>query len=213
MSENRKNNWVFLLWSTFAGKISFFISAVITSMVLSPLDFAIIDTILAGGISGLFLGIFLMNYYRIQKMMLAGLVAVPVGFWSAFILAGGVDLIFSLIGFNTENPSIYNIENIIGIIFMGIICGAIFGAIIYGRKSIWVFSAVCGMVSFPFGILVSFFNSEHPIKATIENLLAVFGSIDLNFLAIITSFGIGIGLSIGLFSILKQKRTVNGEDN
>jgi hypothetical protein len=101
-------------------------------------------------------------------------------------------------------------ENIIGIIFMGIICGAIFGATIYGRKSILTFSAVCGLVSFSFGILVGFFNSGHPIKATFENLFAVFGPIDLNFLAIITSFGVGIGLSIGLFSMLKQKSTEKG---
>lgn len=207
MSEIKKTKISYLLWSTLAGTISYFVSAVITSMVMSSLDFAIIDTIFAGGIGGLFLGLFLMNHHKIPKMGLAGLIAVPVGFWGTFILAGGADLLFSLIGVNIENPNIYNIENIIGIIFMGIICGAIFGAIIYGRKSIWVFSAVCGMVSFSFGILVGFFNSGHTIKATFENLLAVFGPIDLNFLAIITSFGIGIGLSIGLFSILKQKST------
>lgn len=208
MFEIRKNKWIFLLLSTFAGKISFFISAVITSRVLTLLDFVIVDTILAGGIGGLLLGIFLMNFHNIQKMVLAGLVAIPVGFWSAFILARGVDLLFSSIGVNTKNPNIYNIENIIGIIFMGVICGAIFGAIIYGRKSIWVFSAVCGMVSFPFGILVGLFNTGHPIKSTYEELLAVFGPVDLNFLAIMTSFGIGIGLSIGLFGMLKQKSTV-----
>ncbi len=204
MSEIRKNAWVFLIWSTLAGTISFFVSAIIMSMVLSSLGFAIINTILAGGIGGLFLGILLLKLHEIRKMALAGLIAVPIGFWGAFILAGGVDLLFFLIGI-AENPNIYNIENIIGIIFMGIICGAIFGGFIYGRKSIWVFSVVCGMVSFPFGILVGLFNSEHPIKTKIENLLAVFGPIDLNFLAIITSFGIGIGFSIGLFRMLKQK--------
>ncbi len=115
----RKNAWVFLLWSTFTATISLFASAVITSMVLSPLDFAIIDTILAGGIGGLFLGIFLMNRHKVPKMSLAGLAAIPIGFWSAFILAGGVDLLLSLIGVNIENPNIYNIENIIGIILMG----------------------------------------------------------------------------------------------
>lgn len=204
MSEIRKNAWVFLLWSTLAGTISFFVSAIIMSIVLSPLDFAIIDTILAGVIGGLFLGIFLRKRHEIRKMALAGLVAVPIGFWGAFILARGVDLLFSLIGINTENPNIYNIENIIGIIFMGIICGAIFGVFIYGRKSIWVFSVVCGVISFPFGILIGLFNSGHPLKSTFENLLAVFGPTDLNFLAIITSFGIGIGLSIGLYEKVKQ---------
>ena len=45
MSETKTT---YLLWSMLTGTISFFASAVITSMVLLPLDFAIIDTILAG---------------------------------------------------------------------------------------------------------------------------------------------------------------------
>lgn len=137
--------------------------------------------------------------------MLAGFIAIPIGFWSAFILAGVVDLLFLLFGVNPEDLNICGIANIIEITLQGLICGAIFGGIIYGRKSIRVFSVICGMVSLPFGILVSLFNSGHPIKATLENLLGVFGILDLNFLAIMMSFGIGIGLSIGLFSMLKQK--------
>lgn len=207
MPEIRKNAWVFLLWSTLAGTISFFIAGVIGCIILLCLDNSILETIIAGGLGGLLLGISLGKPKMIGKMALAGLVAIPVGFWSAFILAGGVDLLLSLIGVNTESPSIYNIGNIIGIIVMGIICGAIFGAILNGRKAIWIFSAVGGIVSFPFGILVGLFNAGQPIKATFENLLAVFGSIDLNLLAIITSFGVGIGLSIGLFSTLKQRST------
>lgn len=210
MSGIKKNGLVFLLWSMLAGTISFFSSAALIDILLFPVDFAIIGTILVGGLGGLLLGIFLLKQHKIRKMMLAGFMAVPIGFWSAFILAGGVDLLLLLFGVNPENPGIYGISNIIGITVQGLICGAIFGAIIYGRKSIWTFSAVCGIVSFPFGILVGFFNSGHPIKATFESLFAVFGLIDLNFLAIITSFGIGIGLSIGLFSMLKQKSTEKG---
>jgi len=208
ITEMRKNPAVFLVWSTLAGTISFLVSAGITSMLLSPLDFAIIDTFLAGGIGGLLLALLLLNRPKIPIMGLAGLLAVPFGFWGAFILAGGVDLLFSLIGIATQNPYIYNIENIIGIIFMGIICGAIFGAITYGRTSIGVFSAVGGVVSFPFGILVGLFNSGDPIKATFENLLTVWGPMDLNFLAIITSFGMGIGLSIGLFRMLDKTDSI-----
>lgn len=204
----KKNALVFLLWSTLAGTISFFISSVLIAMVISRVDLVIFDTILAGGIGGLLLGIFLLKQFQIRKIMLAGFIAVPIGFWGAFILAGGVDLLLALMGVNSENPKIYGIGNIIGIILMGLICGAIFGAIIYGHRSIWLFSAVCGVISFPFGILVGLFNSGHPIKAMTENLLAVFGSIDLNFLAIITSFGIGIGLSIGLYEKLKQSGIV-----
>lgn len=210
MFKTSKAKVVYLLWALLSGKLSFFISGVIACTILLHLNTYILETIISGGLAGLLLAVFLGMFKMIGKMTLAGLASVPVGFWSAFILAGGVDLLLSLIGVNTRNLNIYNIENIIGIIFMGIICGAIFGAIAYGRKSIWMFSAVCGMVSFLFGILVSFFNSGHPIKASFENLFAVLGPIDLNFLAIITSFGIGIGLSIGLFSMLKQKSTRKG---
>jgi len=115
--------------------------------------------------------------------------------------------LFTLIGENADNPNINGIVNVIGIVFMGLLCGAIFGAIIYGRKSIGLFSAVGGLISFPFGLLVGLFNSGHPIKAILENQLAVLGSIDLNFLAIITSFGIGIGLSMGLYEMLTHNQT------
>lgn len=200
MLEIRKNAWIFLICSTLAATISFFVSSALMAVVMTHVDFVIFDTVFAGGIGGLLLGIFLMKRYKIRKMMLAGFFAVPIGFWGAFILVGGVDLLFSLIGVNSENPNIYGIGNIIGIILMGLICGAIFGAKIYGRKAIWLYSVVCGIVAFPFGVLVGLFNAEHPIKATFENLLAVLGPINLNFLAIITSFGVGVGLSIGLFN-------------
>lgn len=207
MSVIKKSRPVYLLRAVTSGTVSFFIAGVIGCIILLRLDNSILETIIAGALGGFLLGISLGKPKMIGKMALAGLVAIPVGFWSAFILAGGVDLLLSLIGVNTESPSIYNIGNIIGIIVMGIICGAIFGAIIYGRKAIWIFSAVGGIVSFPFGILVGLFNARQPIKETFENLLSVFGPIDLNFLAIITSFGVGIGLSIGLFNMLKQNST------
>ncbi|HOT60254.1 MAG: hypothetical protein KA807_18655 [Prolixibacteraceae bacterium] len=203
MFEISKNTWVFLLWSTLAGAISFFIAGVIGCIILLRLDNYILETIIAGGLGGLLLGTCLGKPKMIGKIALAGLVAIPVGFWSSFILA---EALFSIPFIHTffENP---HIPDIIAIIFMGVICGAIFGAIIYGRKAVWIFSAVCGIVSLPFGILVSLFNAGRSIKATFENLLGFFGPFDLNFLAIITSFGVGIGLSIGLFIMLKQKST------
>lgn len=53
------------------------------------------------------------------------------------------------------------------------------------------------------GILVAAFNFGYPIKFWLENLLSVFGKIDLNFLAIVIFQGIGLGLSIGLKKVLK----------
>lgn len=200
MNEMKKSKSVYLLWAGASGTVSFFIAGITGCIILLRLDNSIFESIIAGALGGLLLGFFLGKLKMIGKMALAGLIAVPVGFWSAFILA---EALFSIPFINafSKNPQV---ANIIAITFMGIIYGGIFGAIIYGRKAVWIFSAVCGMVSCPFGILVGFFNSGHPIKVTFENLLAVFGPIDLNFLAIITSFGVGIGLSNGLFCMLKQ---------
>lgn len=207
MSRKKQNGVVLVLWSTIAGTISLFVSALLVAMLMVRVDIVILDTILAGGIGGLLLGIFLHQHHKIGKMALAGTLAVPAGFWGAFMLAGGVDFLYSLIYVNSENPNVSGIANVIAIMFMGLLCGAIFGAILYGRKSIGLFSAVGGLISLPFGLLVGLFNSGHPIRVLFENLFAVLGPVDLNFLAIMTSFGIGIGLSIGLYDLRRHKRT------
>lgn len=194
MSEIKKSAWVFLLWSTIAGKISFFIGAVIVSMVYVYVGlFSFMFPALAGGIGGLILGIFLNKYHEIGKMTVVGMNAVPIGYLSPIYWRSAMDLFW--------------IRDEYLIVFMGLICGAISGAIIYGRKSIGLFSVSGGLISFLFGKVVSLFNSGHPIKRSLANLLDVFGSIDLSFLVIITSFGTGIGLSIGLFRMRNQKST------
>jgi len=134
-------------------------------------------------------------------MAIAGIIAMPIGLIISFLLVEGFGALFPSIGAYFENSTI---PDIIAIILMGITFGAVFGSMIYGRKSIWLFSVACGTVSIPFGLLVGDMNSGYWIKAWLENLLEVFGKIDLNLLAIIISLGIGIGLSIGLYNMLKQ---------
>ena len=187
MFEISKNTWVFLLWSTLAGAISFFIAGVIGCIILLRLDNYILETIIAGGLGGLLLGTCLGKPKMIGKIALLVLVAIG-WFWSSFILAEAL--------FNSIYPYFLRIyiPDIIAIIFMGVIwCD--FRTIIYGRKAVWIFS-VCGIVSLPFGILVSLFNAGRS-KSNFRKFAGFFGPFDLNFLAIITSFGVGIGLSIG----------------
>ena len=71
MFEIRKNAWAFLLWSTLAGTISFFIAGVIGCIILLRLDNYILETIIAGGLGGLLLGICLGKAKMIGKMALA----------------------------------------------------------------------------------------------------------------------------------------------
>ncbi|MEN6328211.1 MAG: hypothetical protein ABFD18_18635 [Syntrophomonas sp.] len=202
MSKSNTSKITYILWSMLLGMVSFLISGVIACIVILILDNYILATVIAGGMGGLLLGIFLRMRQKIGRMAIAGIIAAPIGLLGTFILAEGFFFLLPSIGVYFENP---NTADIIAIILMGIVFGVVFGAMVYGRKSIWLFSVVCGTVSIPFGLLVGAMNSGHWIKVWLENLFKVFGKIDMNFLAIIMEFGIGIGLSIGLYSMLKQR--------
>lgn len=192
MSEIKKNAWVFLIWSTLAGTISFFIGGVVGFIFLLCTDMSILDTIIAGAIGGLLLGVFLRKRHKIGTMTIAGVVAVPVGFWASF----GLGYAISEIPFIANS----NVPDIWAIILMGAMVGALFGAIIYGRKSIWLFAVVGGVVSVALGFLVDALNSGQ-----LDELLNVLGVPHLGSLPFMLLFGVSIGLSIGLYEIIKQR--------
>lgn len=206
MSQNNLYKIVHILGSTLLGIASFFISGLIACIVILRFDNYILATIVAGGIGGFILGLFHWKHKMLGRMTFAGLIAVPIGLLGSFILVeglvGGFGLLFPSIAAHSENTGI---GDIIAIILMGIVFGVIFGAIVYGRKSIRLFSVVCGAVSIPFGFLVDAMNSGHWIKVWLGNMFIIFGKIDLNLLVIIISFGLGIGLSISLNNILHNK--------
>lgn len=202
MSKINTSKITYILWSMLLGMASFLISGVIACIVILLLDNYVLATIIAGGSGGLLLGLFLRMRQKIGRMAIAGIFGMPIGLMISFLLIEGIGSLFPSIGAFFENSTIPDIS---AIILMAIIFGAVFGAMVYGRKSIWLFSVVCGTVSLPFGLLVGAMNSGHWIKVWLENLLEVFDKIDLNLLAIIISFGIGTGLSIGLFKMFKQR--------
>lgn len=208
MSKINNSKIIYVIWSLILGKVSFLISGVIACVIILRLDNYILGTIIAGVIGGLILGLFNWKQKLISRMTIAGLISVPIGLLGSFILVeglvGGFGLLFPSVAIYFENS---NIVDIIAIILMGIVFGVVFGAVVYGHKSLRLFSAVCGVAAIPFAILVGAMNSGHWIKVWLENLLKVFGKIDLNFLIIVLELGIGAGISIGLFNVLKQKNT------
>jgi hypothetical protein len=210
MSGLSSSRITYVFWATLLGTLSFLIGGVIGCTVILHLDSYVFATIIAGGTGTLLLGILLGMRKKIGMMAIAGIIAVPISILGSFILVeglvGGFGLLFPSISSHFKNSSIPDIS---AIILMGIIFGAITGAILYGRKSILLFSAVCGIASFPFGLLVEAMNSGYWISSWLENLFRVFGKIDLNFLAIVLSFGFGMGLGIGIYSRFKSK-SVNG---
>lgn len=201
MSEINKSKMAYILWSMLLGMASFLISGVMACIVNLLLDNYILATIIAGGIGGLLLGLFLRMRQKISRMAISGLIGMPIGLMLSFLFVEGFGSLFPSISAYFENSTIPDIS---AIILMGIIFGAVVGSMMYGRKSIYLFSIVCGTVSIPFGLLVSAMNSGCYLKVQLDNLLEVFGKIDLNFLVIAISLGIGTGLSIGLYNMLKQ---------
>lgn len=202
MSKMNTSRIAYILGSMLLGMASFMISGVIACLVILLLDNYIVATIIAGGIGGLFLGLLLQMRQKTGRMAIAGIIGMPISLIISFLLVEGFGLLFPSIGMYFENSAIPDIS---AIVLMGIIFGAVVGLMIYGRISIWLFSAVCGTISIPFGLLVGAMNSGHYIKAWLENLSEVFGKIDINFLAITISLGIGIGLSIGLYNMKTKK--------
>lgn len=184
------------LGSALAGLIAFFISSLIIAVVKTRFDLPLLDTLLAGGLGGLILGLLLLKMRQVIPIALGGLIAVPVGFWSAFLIAGGIDLLLTLIGIESSNLLVGNIINSLAIVMMGLICGGLFGRIFSGSKASKSFAIVGALAAIPSAILVGLFNAEHPILGIFQELLAFLGTIDLNFIAIITGLGLGIGWGI-----------------
>lgn len=182
-----------ILWPMLSGTISFFISGVIIDIILLHMEIYILGSIIAGGIGSLLLGLLLRKQQNIGRMTIAGVVAIPVGFWVSFALGEAI----------SEIPFIANahIPDIWAFILMGAMVCALFGAIIYGRKSIWLFAVVGGVLSIALGFFVDALN-----WGRFDNLLNILGMPRPNLLPFIVSFGIGIGLSIGLYEMLKQCR-------
>ena len=140
----------------------------------------------------------------IGRMSIAGLIAVPIGLLGGFIivegLGGGLGFLFPSVADFFKNTGI---ADIVAVILTGIFFGVVFGAIVYGRRYIWLFSVVCGAVSVISGSLVEAMNAGYYVKVLLGNMFQIFGRIDLNFLVIITGFGAGVGLSIGLLGCKK----------
>lgn len=205
MSENGKNAWISSLRPVLAGTISFLVAGATGCLVLLYLNNYILGTIIAGGLGGLLLGVCLGRPWRISKTALSGLVSVTVGFWSSFILG---ELLFSI-------PSVHTffggsrVPDIVTIVLMGAVCGAIFGAIFHGRKAVRLFSVVCAAVALPFGMFIGL-SDEHALLTALENLMPTLGPVDLNLLIIVTSLGVGIGLGIGLLNMRESTKPDTG---
>ena len=197
-NTGKESNGVSTLGSALTGLIAFFISGLIVAALQTRFNFSLLGPLLAGGLGGLILGMLLFRLRKIIPMTLGGLISVPLGFWAAFLIAGGLDILLTPMGIDPSNLVVGNSLNSLAIVIMGLICGGLFGRMLSGRGAGKRFAIVGALASVPSAILVGLFNAGHPILGSFQKLLTFLGPIDLNFVTIITGFGLGIGWGIGL---------------
>lgn len=195
------------IWSLIMGKVSFLISSVIACTLMLHFSNYILGTLLSGVIGGLLLGAFHFRQKMIGRMAIAGMIATPIGMLGVFVLLEGLayGLEFLIPSF-AESLDNAGLSDVIAIILMGAAAGAVFGALVYGRKSVLLFSASCAAVSIVSGFMVRALNLGYGIKAWLERVFQIFGQIDLNFVTIHSGLGLGLGFGIGLYTIAMRRR-------
>ena len=130
----------------------------------------------------------------------------PLGLFLSFGAAGLFELLFPSA---SASLAYTGIPDAAAISIMGLIFGSTVGIFIFGSSALKVFAPVCTLASMPFGILVSAMNKGYVLRdfnVMINTIIKGKGIIDLNFLAITVSLGIGTGLSIAIHEIKSRKK-------
>lgn len=203
MSKIYLKEIVHLLLSLLFGIVAFLISGILASIVTSGLDipFSYLFVIIFGGLGGLLLALFLRMRQKVGRMALAGVAAWPAGF------LGGIALVDFVLGLLTSFYDFYpgpGYGDGFCDILAGFIFGAVFGAIVFGRKSILLFSVVCGVVSITLGLLNEALQPWGWYRMLAGTFLEHIG-INMYTLMVSLSCGIGAGLSIGLYKMLTKR--------
>ncbi|MCB2295868.1 hypothetical protein LGK95_20610 [Clostridium algoriphilum] len=183
------------LWAMLIGLISFLISGIIIGLISLITSEGLI--LILGVPIGSLLMLFVLHKLDKSNLLavvirseLGGFIGFFMGFMIGELLGGVVAFFFPSLSDMTQ-IKLQIMPNIVVLIVANAIFGASLADLFYGRKSICFFALVCGIVSIPFGLLLSI-----PIDIA-------WISFDQNLLFIVTSFGTTTGLSIGLYSLLK----------
>lgn len=196
-----------MIVSPFLGFVAYFISGILANIVPgnNNIDLLLFRFLITSGLGALLLALFLQMRPKI-RMVIAGVVA-----WLVGVILGievGTFLIRLPISFFDFYPA-PGFGDGYCVILMGAIIGGILGGIVFGKKSILLFSFVCGIVAIPFALINETMmpGTVSSAEAWLKHTLSIFGDVDIYFLVINFAFGIGAGLSIGLYRLLSSKKS------
>ena len=194
-----------IIVSPFLGFVAYFISGILAYIVQGNRNIVLVFLcfLIISGLGALLLALFLRLRPKIVRIVIAGVVA-----WLVGVILGielGTFFIRLPIAFIEYYPA-PGFGDGYCVIMMGIIFGIVFGAIVFGRKSILLFALVCGIVAIPSALINETMmpGTISPFEAWLKHTLSIFGDVDIYFLMINLAFGIGAGLSIGIWKMLKK---------
>lgn len=191
MFEKKEISKPYPIITMIIGLISFSFSSLVTAFLSNYTNEGIIP--LVGIPSGTILMALLLKRLRTSKLLSILLHSVAGGFIS-FI--GGFALGYMVESLLKDLKVSQNLNSILANLLLLIVVDAIFGAIMahcfFNSQAIRFFAISCGIISIPFGILLSF-----PIN------VAWLGT-DLNLVLFIISLGTSTGFSYGLYSLHKS---------
>lgn len=197
MTENEGTKKCYPLLTMLVGLVSFLISGILAGLISLRTNEGMI-LILGAPIGSLLMLYFLhelaedKNLAVVIRSLLGGFAGFFVGFIVGTLVAELIGLVIPSLR-DMEQVKAQIVPNIVMLMVADAIFGALFGHLLYGRKSIRFFAFLCGIASIPFGILLSI-----PIHI-------VWIDFNQNILFTLVSFGTTTGLSMGLYRFIKLK--------
>ncbi len=204
MSKNNISKETGMFIPLCAGLLSFFVSGVIACVVIGLTDNYIFATIITGGLGSFLLGFLIRSIRKnLFRTTIVGALSMPLALAVGFFLVEGAGALLPQMANKIES---IGMDNIIAIILIASIFGTIMGIVIYGIYSIRVFLPICAIAGIPAGALVIALNGSWRSSATYNAIMETFWQVDLNFLSMAIFMGIGMGVSVGIYNRIKQKR-------
>ena len=190
-----------IILSGIIGIISFLVGGIIANIFIIYLDAYIIALLISGAVGAFLFALVLSHKQKILHLAISGCIGLPAGLMASFAIIEGAGALIPSLGRMMEDTMI---PDLLVQVLMGIVLGLIAGAIIYGRKAMLFFAAICGLAGIPGGLALAFMNSNQRLMAIIANLDEPFNKTDANLLVITSAMGLGFGLAVSMYN--KKRR-------
>ena len=176
------------LYTTIIGTLSFFLIAFLMGLLGTVIGFDL--NILPLLIAGVLAPLIMLSILNIREKILLNVLISAITLVAAFIIAFLFGYIVAAIAPGDENSILVNAA---AILVMNGIYGMVMGTLLFGKEATRYFLGVTALAGLFLGLIFTFTGDFKII------------GMDFSYLYIITSFGVTLGLAIGLYRSRKHK--------